>query len=778
MHHAFAFAVSPSKNSTNSLNDAIIAADNSNNEGEDDDDEPTDATEEELISSRALVILLTVLLFVLFLGYFFQVRKIRVLHESIVSVVLGIFVGLIVSGDPHLTKNVSFKPTYFFNILLPPIILNSGYDLNMKNFFRNFGSILIFAFVGTFISTIIIGVLSFLLLITGLNGISHVTFLETCLWGAILSSTDALTVIAVFQQLKVDPGLYAIIFGESVLNDSVAIVMFNTLRDFRESSAETNAFVNFLSVLFSFVTSFTGSLLVGVLLGLGIALLLKHSRLHRYPVTETSLVSLIAYFSYVFSNSVKLSGIVSLLFCGITMKHYASHNMSIHCQRATKAIFKVLAQMSENFIFIYLGVTLFAFDHGGKFYPGLIFFVILFVLLARACSVFPLSALINRFHHPLNRHITSLRQRLRYDDSKGSSSMDIPPSPSSPNSPSINTNQELIPQHHQKMIWWAGLRGAIAFALSSELVPYGHLSEDEKNAGNYQVMQAFKSTTLVVCVISVVFLGGGTPFVLKYLGIKMGNAPTMGMQYGNTNANDTDGSGLDDMSDGVGELDVEVDAAGFGEDFDVHVISPLDDGSANHGSQVNGGNLNNRDWDHWWIGFDNRYLRPIFTKTKWRWGERVTAQSSVQQTGLLQQHQQNQQQHQVDATPIFATDVWNDHVTTAISNPASPNYSRAGSPSHNTSHAHSQRYSRSKSTNASATTSGNASPSIVTKRLNSNNGSSSSGTVFPKPYENEEHLGSGNTGVNSQDLEDQESGKKRVGTGRRRKGSDVKMDDF
>lgn len=54
-----------------------------------------------------------------------------------------------------------------------------------------------------------------------------------------------------------------------------------------------------------------------------------------------------------------LEGIVSLLFCGITLKHYAYHNMSHRAQRTTKYLFGILAQLSENFIFIYLGLSLF-----------------------------------------------------------------------------------------------------------------------------------------------------------------------------------------------------------------------------------------------------------------------------------------------------------------------------------------------------------------------------------------------------------------------------------
>lgn len=54
-----------------------------------------------------------------------------------------------------------------------------------------------------------------------------------------------------------------------------------------------------------------------------------------------------------------LIGIVTLLFSGITLKHYAYDNMSLRTKRATKYVFQVLSQLSENFIFIYLGVNLF-----------------------------------------------------------------------------------------------------------------------------------------------------------------------------------------------------------------------------------------------------------------------------------------------------------------------------------------------------------------------------------------------------------------------------------
>jgi sodium/hydrogen exchanger-like protein 6/7 len=88
------------------------------------------------------------------------------------------------------------------------------------------------------------------------------------------------------------------------------------------------------------------SMALGVAFGLAMSLVLKHSPLAMYPSKESCLIALCAYTCYFFSNGLSMSGIVSLLFCGIMLKHHA---MSRRTQRATKYIFGILAQLSENF---------------------------------------------------------------------------------------------------------------------------------------------------------------------------------------------------------------------------------------------------------------------------------------------------------------------------------------------------------------------------------------------------------------------------------------------
>ena len=54
----------------------------------------------------------------------------------------------------------------------------------------------------------------------------ELSLLECLTFGTTLSATDPVTILAIFKQHKVDSKLYSVIFGESLLNDAVSIVMY------------------------------------------------------------------------------------------------------------------------------------------------------------------------------------------------------------------------------------------------------------------------------------------------------------------------------------------------------------------------------------------------------------------------------------------------------------------------------------------------------------------------------------------------------------------------
>lgn len=168
---------------------------------------------------------------------------------------------------------------------------------------------------------------------------------------------------------------------------------------------------------------------------------------------------------------------MTLLFCGITLKHYAYYNMSRRTQLTTKYFFAVLAQLSENFIFIYLGISLFT-ETELQFKPPFIIVTVFGICVARWCAVFPLSKLINWV----------IRYRAR---SRGR--MDSP---------------DELPTNYQAMLFWAGLRGAVGVALAAGLTG--------TNA------PALKATVLVVVVLTVIIFGGTTARMLEIMGIRTG----------------------------------------------------------------------------------------------------------------------------------------------------------------------------------------------------------------------------------------------------------------
>ena len=105
--------------------------------------------------------------------------------------------------------------------------MNSGYELHQANFFRNLGSIFDICYPRNIYICLGCGNNSLHLDSFRLDNVS-LEFVDALAVGATLSATDPVTILSIFNAYKVDPKLYTIIFGESLLNDAISIVMFET----------------------------------------------------------------------------------------------------------------------------------------------------------------------------------------------------------------------------------------------------------------------------------------------------------------------------------------------------------------------------------------------------------------------------------------------------------------------------------------------------------------------------------------------------------------------
>ncbi|KAM8752700.1 sodium/hydrogen exchanger 6 [Rhynchonycteris naso] len=471
-------------------------------------------------SANLLIFILLLTLTILTI-WLFKHRRARFLHETGLAMIYGLFVGLVlrygihvpsdvnnvtlscevqsspttllvnVSGkfyeytlkgeisshelnnvqDNEMLRKVTFDPEVFFNILLPPIIFYAGYSLKRRHFFRNLGSILAYAFLGTAISCFVIGSIMYgcvtLMKVTGqLAGDFY--FTDCLLFGAIVSATDPVTVLAIFHELQVDVELYALLFGESVLNDAVAIVLSSSIVAYQPAGDNSHTFD--VTAMFKsigiFLGIFSGSFAMGAATGVVTALVTKFTKLREFQLLETGLFFLMSWSTFLLAEAWGFTGVVAVLFCGITQAHYTYNNLSTESQHRTKQLFELLNFLAENFIFSYMGLTLFTFQNH-VFNPTFVVGAFIAIFLGRAANIYPLSLLLN------------LGRRSK------------------------------IGSNFQHMMMFAGLRGAMAFALAI------------RDTATYARQMMF-STTLLIVFFTVWVFGGGTTATLSCLHIRVG----------------------------------------------------------------------------------------------------------------------------------------------------------------------------------------------------------------------------------------------------------------
>ena len=150
------------------------------------------------------------------------------------------------------------------------------------------------------------------------------SFFQASLFGAIISADDTVSVMAVFGRLHAETHLTALIFGESIFNDAVAIVLFNVIFSSFGSGPSTVATVTDIAAAFgTFLMTFLGALAIGVAFALAAARLFQTGWLHsEHAPVESSISIVFAYCAFYLANGLQLSGITAMCFAGITMAKY------------------------------------------------------------------------------------------------------------------------------------------------------------------------------------------------------------------------------------------------------------------------------------------------------------------------------------------------------------------------------------------------------------------------------------------------------------------------
>uniref|UniRef100_A0A1I8BAU4 Sodium/hydrogen exchanger 8 n=1 Tax=Meloidogyne hapla TaxID=6305 RepID=A0A1I8BAU4_MELHA len=306
-------------------------------------DEQPGKQAEEKADSLAIFFILFIIVLAILLVHLLIKFQVRFMPESLAIVLLGGLIGFILSQTRWDWSEVEqFNPSIFFLVLLPPIIFESGYNLHKGNFFANIVPILLFSVVGTAISSFIMG---FFLYIFGQLGIAYsLSAVESFAFGSMISAVDPVITLAIFQALKVEVQLYMLAFGESMLNDAVAIVLATTAQELSSPTiAEMSSLATLKFAFDRFLVMFFASAALGAAIGLISALLFKHIDLRRTPSLELALLLMFAYLPYGFAESISLSGIMAILFCAIIMSQYTHLNISPITQITFQQTFRTIS---------------------------------------------------------------------------------------------------------------------------------------------------------------------------------------------------------------------------------------------------------------------------------------------------------------------------------------------------------------------------------------------------------------------------------------------------
>ena len=298
-----------------------------------------------------------------------------------------------VEYDTDLKALLSFNPEIFFVFLLPPIIFNTGLRMGAL-FFRHIKPIVMFAVLGTTISAITTAAILYGIVKLGLSGGFQPSLAELLTFGALISSTDPVSTLAVFQAKRVDPRLFYLCFGESVLNDALAIVLFHCFGKFVSNEHNSNDIVVAFGEFFVdlFLNCF-GSSLLGCFGGACAGFLFKQIDMRQNRLVEISVLILLMYIPFLIAEILRLSGIVTILFTGITANRYVLPNLSAITKVNADMVFRLGAHLAETAIFLELGLSVFGMV--GYWNWQFIGWSVMACLVGRALNVYPLSFLFN-----------------------------------------------------------------------------------------------------------------------------------------------------------------------------------------------------------------------------------------------------------------------------------------------------------------------------------------------------------------------------------------------
>ncbi len=301
------------------------------------------------------------------------VRWVRVPYP-IALVIVGLF-----TGTFHLLPHVEMTPQLIVTICLPALLFEASWNLELKELLQCWRASLLLSTVGVVVSMFACGFL--------VSTLTRLDFYHSLLFGAMISATDPISVIAIFRKSDADHRLVTLLESESLLNDGTAYVLFkmvlaamvaNTVPEAAQSAGQ------FLIVV-------AGGTVVGLIVGFLGSRVIKYFDDH---LLETTLTMIVAYGSFLLADHIGVSPVLAVVAAGAVVGNYGSHTaMAEKTRQSVDAFWEYAAFLVNSIVFLLIGLQmnvqlLLQYSH-------LIAIGVVGVVLSRAALVYLSGPLLN-----------------------------------------------------------------------------------------------------------------------------------------------------------------------------------------------------------------------------------------------------------------------------------------------------------------------------------------------------------------------------------------------
>lgn len=233
-------------------------------------------------------------------------------------------------------------PEIILALLVPPLVFEAAFHIRMDDLRRDFLLILTLAVPGVILTTFLVG--GVVAWGTGLAIPAALVF------GALISATDPVSVVALFRRLGAPRRLQLLLEGESLFNDGTAIVMFSIMIGIAEAGT-----FNFASSVRDFLMVAGGGVLIGIALG---ALISQFINRIDDPLVETTLTTVLAFGAYLIAETLGVSGVLAVVAAGIVNGNVGPTGMSATTRVVVFNFWEYAAFLANSLIFLLIGLTI------------------------------------------------------------------------------------------------------------------------------------------------------------------------------------------------------------------------------------------------------------------------------------------------------------------------------------------------------------------------------------------------------------------------------------